>query len=490
MRTIQNSMKKILVFIPLFFFGIVHAQVSANAYEIHVTLKPFKNQFIYLGHYSGKQLPIIDSVKLNDKSEGVFKGKIKLGGGIYLIGYPDKSGIIEILVDKQQNFSVIADTATLRTKGAQFINSPDNELFNAYQQEMKVQGKKIDSLKQLMSKTTNAKDSANMSEELTKLDKTVLQYREDLIQKNSNTILATYLIAMREPVLSAALKNSHTKDDSVAAYHYIKDHFWDGVNFWDGRLARTPASLFESKLDKYFEQLVAYNPDSVIHEMDWMLGYASADSEMNKFLLLKFVNRYLNQKYMWEDKVFLHLFEKYFSNKTYSWLTEKGVKTISDRAYNLMANILGNPAADIELPDTSGKKITLYNLPGNYFLVCFWDPVCGHCKEVLPEIDSIYRKKWKQYGLKVFAIAKETEGSKSDWMNFIHERSLGDWTNVYYAKAEEKSRVDAGIPGYSQLYDIQTFPTLYLLDKDKNIIAKKLSWQQMDEILDRKIKNQ
>jgi hypothetical protein len=36
---------------------------------------------------------------------------------------------------------------------------------------------------------------------------------------------------------------------------------------------------------------------------------------------------------------------------------------------------------------------------------------------------------------------------------------------------------------------IQT-PTLYLLDKDKKIIAKKLTLEQMDDVLDAKIKNE
>ncbi len=53
-----------------------------------------------------------------------------------------------------------------------------------------------------------------------------------------------------------------------------------------------------------------------------MLGYASASPEMKKFLLIKFANRYLTQKYMWEDKVFVHLYEKYFSNQKYEWLNE------------------------------------------------------------------------------------------------------------------------------------------------------------------------
>ena len=91
--------------------------------------------------------------------------------------------------------------------------------------------------------------------------------------------------------------------------------------------------------------------------------------------------------------------------------------------------------------------------------------------------------------MKVFALAKETDGNKKDWMTFIHEHHLEDWSNVYYSKADEKSRIDSGVPGYSQLYDVLSFPTLYLLDKDKRIIAKKLSFEQINDVLQEKIKN-
>ena len=481
-------MKKAAFLVLLFINAVVHAQV--NAYEIKVTLKPFKNQYIYLGHYSGKQLPIDDSVKLNDKSEGVFKGPKKLGGGIYLIGYPDRAGIFEILIDKQQKFSVIADTATLRNNDIQFVNSPDNVLFNTYQKTMNIKGRNVEAAKTKLAAATTATDSAHWKEELVKLDNEIRNYREDLIKKNPGTILSVLLNAMKEPVLTGPLKDPQNKQDSLAAYNYFKEHYWDGTDFWDARLSRTPSSLFEAKLDKYFEQVVSPHPDSVIKEIDWMLGYASNSPDMTEFLLLKFVNRYLNQKYMWEDAVFVHLFEKYFSNKKYSWLTDKGVKTITDRAYSLMANIMGSQASDIELPDSSGKDITLYTQQSPYMIVCFWDPTCGHCKEVVPQLDSMYKNKWKAWGLKIYAVAKETDGTKKDWLDFIKEHSLGEWINVYCSKVDEKARIDAGIPGYSQLYDVQTFPTLYLLDKDKRIIAKKLSWQQMDEILGIKIKNQ
>ncbi len=477
-------MKRIIACILLLTPLVMAAQ---GGYEIKVTFKPYQNKYIYLGHYFGKTYPIIDSAKLNDKSEAVFKGSKSLQGGIYLIGYPDKSGFFEILVDKQQRFSVIADTATLKT-GVKFVNSTDNLQFTAYQKEMNQRGRKINGLRESLKAAKTAADSAKITAELVKEDQEIAAYRDNIIKSSPDHILGVLLNCMKEPELTGRLKEPQTKQDSLDAYNYFKSHYWDGVNFWDGRLAYT--TFFEEKLDKYFNQLVTPHPDSTIKEIDRMLGFATANDEMYRFLLVKFVNRYLNQKYMWEDAVFVHLFEKYFSNKEYTWLNAQGRKTITDRAYSLMANIMGTPASDIVLPDSSGQIVGLYDLKSPYTMVVFWDATCGHCKDVLPKLDSFYHAKWKAAGLKIFAVSKETEGNKGDWRSFITAQKLTEWVNVYYSKADDKERIDNGVPGYSQLYDVQSFPTLYLLDKDKRIVAKKLSYEQMDDILQLKMKEQ
>lgn len=462
---------------------------AQTGYEIKITLKPFKNQYIYLGHYNGSQRPIIDSAKTDANCTAVFKGTKKLPGGIYLVGYPNKNNNFEMLVDKQQHFSVVADTAS-QYKGLRFANSKDNDLFIGYQQYMERKRLESDSLTALYNAAKNAGDSARQKTKLQELNQTVRSHWEDIMKKNPEAMLTFILKLARDPDIPPAEKHPGGHYDSTYAYRYFKDHFWDGIQFFDERLARLPENLFDSKLTRYFETLVYPHADSVIKEMDGVLGMASVSPDVQKFVLLKFVNRYYSMKYMWEDKVFVHLYEKYFSQKEYSWLTEKGKKLITDRAYSLMANILGTPAADVELPDTKDRLVSLYNQPADYTLVCFWDATCGHCKETLPKIDSVYRTKWKAMGLRVFAVSKETDGTKQDWLKFIGEKQLEDWTHVFYSKEAEAARVKNSIPGYSQLYDVISFPTLYLLDKDKRIIAKRLSFEQIDGFLEHKAKKQ
>jgi hypothetical protein len=474
-------MKKLATAFSLLFSAALFAQKPAGGYEIKVTLKPFKNQYIYLGHYYGKQLPIIDSVKLNEQSTGIFKGPKKLGGGIYLIGYPDRSNKFELLIGKEQKFAVIADTAAIDK--ITFIGSPENASFKAYQQFMMQNGQKLDDLYKQRSGSSEA-DSLKLTAQIDTLSKKITDYRLALINKSPTGLLSVLLQAMKEPTVPS--NQDATQQDSLYAYRYFKTHYWEGVNLWDDRLTRTP--FFEGRVDKYFEQLVYPAADSVIKEIDWMMGFAAASAEMQKFFLVKFVNRYLNQKYMWEDAVFVHLFEKYFAQKKYDWLNDRGRKIITDRAYSLMANIMGNPAAEIELPDSTGVKRNLYGVEAPYTVVVIYDPTCGHCKETLPKMDSAYNQRWKAWGVKMYAVAKETDGKQSDWYDFMHKAGMKDWINVYYSKEAEKARIAANMPSYSQLYDVQSFPTLYLLDKDKRIIAKKITDKQLDEILEHRIK--
>lgn len=478
----ENRMKKSFLFAFLF----ITLAASSQGYEIKFTFKPFKNQFVYLGHYEGKQLPIIDSVKVDANSNGVFKGTKKLGQGVYLLGYPNKMGFFEFLVGDDQQFAIKADTMDLRN--VNFVGSPENDVFVAYQKYMGVKGKTIDSLQQILKATSNTKDSAAIQAKIKALNKEVNTYRSEAYAKNPNNIIGTIMKLLQEPEVPPASKQPGGKYDSLYAFQYVKQHYWDGLPFYDDKMLRTP--VFENKLDKYMNNMVYLNPDSTIKELDWMLGYSSAAPQLQKYLLMKFVNRYLNMKYMWEDAVYLHLYEKYFNNKNYDWLTDKGKKIIQERAFNLMANILGKEAAEIELPDTAGKKLSLYKAEAPYTVVIFWDPKCGHCQETLPKIKTMYDDKWKAMGVKIFAVAKETDGTQKDWTDFIHKHNLEGWNNVYYSKAEDNARVSAGNWGYSQLYDVSTFPTLYLLDKDKRIVAKKLTYEQIDEVLGYKIKGQ
>src|SRR5688500_8376072 len=101
-------------FALLFFLAASMTGLSAQTgYNIDITLRPFKNQKIYLGYYYGKMKALSDSAVLDNSSTGVFRGNKPLPGGIYFIVSPAKEILFELLIDKQQSFAIDADTTSL-----------------------------------------------------------------------------------------------------------------------------------------------------------------------------------------------------------------------------------------------------------------------------------------------------------------------------------------------------------------------------------------
>ena len=257
----------------------------------------------------------------------------------------------------------------------------------------------------------------------------------------------------------------------------------------DDRIIRTP--FFIKKLERYYREVMPKDADSIAKDADYKLLLARSSPEMFKFLLNWLTDEYINPKYMGQDAFFVHLFEKYHSKGISNWLNEKQMEAISRRAYMLMANLLGEKAANLEFIDKDDKPSPLYDVAAEYTLVCFWDPNCGHCKEEIPRLDSIYQANWKGHNVKMYAVLTPDGKiiNKEAWVSFINTHHLTDWTHVYQTKEMEAADFKMQKPGFRQLYDVTLTPTLYLLDKDKRIIGKKLTWQQLNDLLEVKWKN-
>ena len=457
---------------------------STAGYNIPVTITPLKNTWVYLGCHFGKYKNLVDSAWLNAQSQGVFKGKAKLPQGIYLMVSPNKVLMFEFLMDKGQHFTVKSDTSHLET--VTITGSVENQVFQQYTQFLTQKAPVLSQMqKQLTSGTLSNKDSILLREALNKGNKELQDYREKLVADHPNSMLATFFNTMRRPEVPAIPKLANGKSDSTYPYHFVKEHWWDGVSFDDESLVRTP--FFEPKLEEYFKYYVVPEADSIIPEVNYMLLVSRNSPEIFKYLLGKFTDKYINPEYMGQEKVFLHLFDKYYSKGDTLWLNEKQRKYIFDRAYSLMANQLNEPAADLDMLDTAGKKETLYEVKAPFTFISFYDPNCGHCKETIPRIDSIYRAKWKGLGVKLVGVNVD-EGAMDAWKSFIREHKLEGWLHIYQPKNKREAESKNGVANYRQLYDVFKTPTLYLLDDQKRIIGKMLTIEQFDEVLQAKLK--
>ena len=455
---------------------------QAQSFKVTLKTPSYKAGLAFLCYHMGKNLNIEDSAEISAKGEVVFSGDRNLPGGIYAIVFPGKRLTFDFFVNKEKEISIYADSTDLQN--VVIKGSAENKIFQQYQKFVVEKGSLLQSERSSYTSSTNKKDSAYHEARFNGLNKELTDYRDSIMKNKPESMMALFLNAMREPEIIHPTPK--TRQDSVENYDYYKAHYWDGISFMDERVIRTP--FFLPKLEKYYREIMPQSSDSIIKDLDYRLLFARNNQEMFKFMLNWFTDEYLNPKFMGQDAVFVHLFEKYHSKGVSNWLNEKQMETITKRAYMQMANLIGATAYNMEMVDSSGKRTDLYDQKADFMLLCFWDPSCGHCKEELPRIDSIYRASWKKKGVKIYAVLNDNE-KKKDWVNYIKDHKIGDWIHVYETPEMEKAIVDAQKPSYRQLFDVTQTPTLLMLDKDKRIIGKKLSFLQLNDMLEAKLKN-
>lgn len=457
---------------------------TANAgYNIPLTITPLKNCWVYMGCYYGKFKNLVDSAWVNEKSEAVFKGKSKLPGGIYFLVSPNKSLLSEFLMDGPQHFSLKADT--LHPEKLIITGSAENALFQQYTAYLAQKGPELSALQAQLKEATSAADSTTIRTKLIHANKELNDYRDTVVKKYPESMLTLFFQSLKMPEPPPAPTLANGRPDSLFPARYVKEHYWENVPLHDDRLLRTP--FFDSKLEEYFRNYVVPDADTLIEEVNYILLSARGGQDMFKYLLGRFTDKYINPEIMGHDKVFVFLFNQYFSKGDTTWLSAKQKEYIFNRAYSLMANQIGEPAAALDLLDTTGKTTPMYTLQAPFTFVLFWDPNCGHCKEMVPRIDSIYQAKWKKLGVKIYAVNVD-EKVIPEWKKYISTNHLSGWIHTYQPKADREADAKASRANFRQLYDVFQTPTMYLLDKDKRIIGKKLTIEQFDEVMQAKIK--
>jgi thiol-disulfide isomerase/thioredoxin len=480
---------KNLFFLPLLFFAHFSLGQMNNkkkdkptGYQISVKIIAFSNDFIYLGKYLGANTMMVDTLTLDEKGNGVFEGDQKLKEGVYVLCNNQQKGITDFLVDSNQVFEIDIDNLNpQKPTTIKYINSPLNSLFAEYANR----SNELFYLRSLILDKIKYAESATSYEfqknKLNDIDTQIVQYQRKFETDNPGSFCVTLLNAMKVPSLPDPLKTPLNAADSTAAKKFTKDHYWDGVNFWDGRLARTP--FLSEKIKSYYSDIVGYETKEVIANIDAMLGMASASDDMTQLIMSDLIQGTMNHRYKWDDSVFIHLFEKFIAPKTYDWMLETTRKVISEKAYFLMGKMVGSPAPEIELSDLYGNKSNLYSSKSNYTVLCFWDPTCHHCLETLPKMDSVYRNYWKKMGVKIFSVACEGNNTLHDWTSYIELNHLQEWTNVYCSSNDDRAQMEKGKKRYSELYDVWYFPSFFVLDEQKRFKAKKLSYPQLVDFL-------
>ncbi|MDQ3017044.1 MAG: DUF5106 domain-containing protein, partial [Bacteroidota bacterium] len=86
-----------------------------------------------------------------------------------------------------------------------------------------------------------------------------------------------------------------------------------------------------------------------------------------------------------------------------------------------------------------------------------------------------FYNEYKDKGVQILAICTQTGRDISGCWSTIKERGMDIWVNA--ADQVMKSR-------YKTVYDVKTTPQIFILDKDKKILAKKLPGEELKNVMD------
>ena len=220
-------------------------------------------------------------------------------------------------------------------------------------------------------------------------------------------------------------------------------HFWDGIEAFDGPTDENP--VLAAQIDFYFDKLVVPLPDSITMEINRLVERTGDNTDLRDFILWHLLERYRHPEYMSQDQVFVWLYDHYFSQLEIKDLNAANLALIRDKAERFRRLALFIPAPNFKINDS----IDLQSVENKYTVLFFYDHDCGVCQQELQDLDS------------VCAVHPDVTAIKID-MN----------------------SEDPGLDVLYDLYDIETTPLIYVLDRDKRIIGKKIRARQIPLVIE------
>jgi thiol-disulfide isomerase/thioredoxin len=457
------KLKRILL--PLF-FCITHLVFAQSAYRIEGQIKGLNGGSCILANYYAAQIYAKDTAQADKDGHFVIEGNKPLAGGVYEIVLPDRKTLYRMLIADDQDFSFTADTVdivgSMRVKG-----SRDNELFYEFQRFMKDKETEYQKLK-----AQKVPDSDKRYKDIQDQRKA---FYDNFMKVNEGTFTVKLFKASAEPELPPAPKLPNGKTDSAWVFNYYKNHYWDNFDFSDARMLQTP--FLHQKLDRYIKELTLQTEDSLIKEADLVVNKAIKGNQKDiiSYCIWYITNQYEMPKTVGTEGVFVHMGEKYYLTGIMPVSDTATLKNMSERIKVLKPLLVNKIIPDLGVmsyraPD---KLEYIHGSKADFQVLFFYSPTCGHCRESAPKLKAFHDKMHAQ-GVDVLTVA--IEGKEDEWRKFIKEFKLEGMTNGFGLVASRQVV-------YRNDYDVFSTPTVYVLDKNKKIIARRLGVEDLEPFL-------
>lgn len=251
---------------------------------------------------------------------------------------------------------------------------------------------------------------------------------------------------------------------------YLVRHYWENINFADTNYVHHPEITEQAWVDyiDLMKLVPAKTADNALKEL-----FAQAEKEKKCY-------RYLMDmadKYLYDPNSPLRNEELYISvlDALIASPVLDDTEKIRPQARRELAqkNRVGTQAIDFTYTLASGVQGTLHALKAPYTLLFINNPGCHACAETIetleqaPTINHLIAKK----ELKLLSFYPDEE--LDEWKKHLSDYP-SEWLNSYDAKqmVQEKG-----------IYDLKAIPTLYLLDKNKTVLLKDATAEEIEKYL-------
>ncbi len=447
----------IFLLFQLFFRG-----TSGKGFDLTVSLPSVPGGQVLLAYYYGASILVHDTIKLDQSGIGILKRDTLLPEGIYKI-YLNQETHFDFLLGADQKLKIINPDFSIQKmdiEGA--VESVEFHNYVKWLSEMQKQRRELEEKRSKLSG-----DEANrINDQLERMNREVTAYWRKKSEEYPGSFLGAFLMSNYfEDVKPEDIPEPYTLNDSlkwVYHYNYRKNHFLEYFDLTDERFLYTPS--IKPKLETYFEKVLLQMYDSVKPAAYHILKKVEPHPRMFRFVVSHLLNNSLNSNVMGMDALFVDIARDFYLAGKAPWADSTTLAKIRENVIFMENNLIGKNARDFQMETYQGENFRLYQQNAKFTVLVFYEPNCSHCREYVPALYNDVYLPFRDKGLDVVAVY--TMEDKKEWGDFLEKHHLTDWHNLWDPHHLTRFKIN---------YDLRTTPAVYLLEKDKKIVAKKFT---------------
>lgn len=453
-----------------FFLSVLSAGLFSQYYSINAHISSLPVNKIVLTRIYGDDLYAVDSLIASgedfsfnlpqDSPIGLYRiilGKTKRAE--FMGGAPQS---IDLIFNREN--IIISSNFNFPTDSLKIIESEENKIYYSFLRKHEELESRLQQVYPIVISYPKSTEFFNSAvNEFHKLQKEQRELVEGFSLEFPGTFASRMIMIYRTPFL----EGTWTEMERVL---YMREHFFEGLDFDDELLLNS--NIYTKKIIDYLS--LYRNPnmtqseqeDLFIEAVDKVLSSTNKNRDVYGFVLNYLVKGFEKFKF---EKVLTHIADNWLGENCETDNRSMLLKRVE--SYRKMAP--GNIAPDIILEDINGNLVALSESGHEYTMVLFWASWCPHCKSMLPELQKWYNEE-RKIDMEIMAISIDT--SKNEWQQVIEDNRL-PWINCNEPSGwDGKVAID---------YNLYATPTMFILDKNRKILAKPVTFYEFTQDLGR-----